>query len=113
MLLHDNSTRKLLKDKQLFSCINENSSGRDLDANSNSALIVDDGAMNDPLASNSTEMIRRSSSAMPKKSLDQLKIQQYRTLSSGTISIGATHNRICRNSNYELTDLDKKTTNYR
>lgn len=103
----------MLKDKQLFSSINENSSGRDIDANSNSALIVDDGAMNDPLAS--TEIIRHGSSniAQPKKPLDQIKSQQYQTLSSGIISMGSTHNRIGRNSNYELTDLDTKTSNYR
>lgn len=127
LLVHDNPTPKLLKHKQLYSCINEQSGGGvagggDLDTNSNCALIVEDIAIRNPLASGSTGMGRRASysigtSQQPLEPLTQAsrqqQLQQQPTTSSATVSLGATKKTINGNNNYEMTDFDTKGPNYR
>lgn len=124
--MHDNPTPKLLKHKQLYSCINEQScsggaaGGGDLDTNSNCALIVEDIAISNPLASSS--MGRRASYSIgtAQQPLEpftqasrQQQLQQQPTTSSATVSLGATKKTINGNNNYEMTDFDAKAPNYR
>lgn len=127
--MHENPPppQKLLKHKQLYSCINEQSGamggggGGDSDTNSNCALIVEDVAISNPLASSSS-MGRRASysigtSQQPLEPLTQQtrqqQMQQQPTTSSATVSLGATKKTINGNNNYEMTDFDTKTPNYR
>uniref|UniRef100_A0A336KDV2 CSON006822 protein n=1 Tax=Culicoides sonorensis TaxID=179676 RepID=A0A336KDV2_CULSO len=115
LLVPENPTPKLLKHKQLYSCINEQiNQGGDSDTNSNCALIIEES---NPTAFSSIGVGRRASysigtSQQPLES--SLRPQQQQpTTSSAAGSMGTTKKTINGNNNYEMTDFDTKTPNYR
>lgn len=118
LLLNENTTPKLLKHKQFYNCINEQNGGGDLDTSSNCALIVGDFSNNNPLATTSAGMKIRAAyskepSKQPQEPIRHQKVQQQPTMSSLTVEVGAIKKTINGNNNYELTDFDTKTPNYR